>query len=505
MTPKDLFRFSIDNLMRRKARTILTVIGVVVGVCAIVVMISLGIAVNRATDAMLQNWGDLTKIEVQRFGAQAGTPALDDAMVVQLSQMDNVVAVTPMYQTWEFYGTITTGTGGRFVNEGPMLVGVIPSALEPMGYTLRSGSWDIDTFLGRNRIPVLIGEQVIFNFRDSRKSWGAPGSQIWPEWDENWTTITNLPQYDENGVLLNPDDFFFDIMKVRLTYEMQIGIDDTTQLPRTRSYELVPVGVIAGGSGDWIISNGIIMSIENIKFLENEFRRATGQTSGGGGGGGMTPGFPGRGGDGGTTTVEGYDTVYVKVNDVRNVANVETAIRQIGYQIYSMSEIRNQMQGQVAQTQMMLGGLAAVSLFVAALNIMNTMTMAIAERTREIGVMKVLGCRLRDIRSMFLIESGCIGFIGGAVGVGVSLLFGFLLNHLTTILDFLGIQASIDLAGFFGLGGLANQMPGMSLSVIPPWLIVLALVFATAVGLLSGISPANRAMRISSLEAIRHE
>jgi len=508
MTPKDLFIFSIDNLKRRKARTILTVVGVVVGVCAIVVMISLGIAVNRATDAMLQNWGDLTKIEVQRWGAQVGTPPLDDRMVEQISNIENVVAATPMYQTWEFWGSITTGTGGRYVLDGPMLTGTNPSALEPMGYTLVTGSWDIETFLGRNRIPVLVGDQVIFNFRDSRKSWGAPGFMMFPQWDENWTTISNLPRYDENGVLLNPEEFFFDIMNMRLTYDMEIGWDDTLNEPRTRSYELVPVGMISGGPGDWMISNGIIMSMENIRFLEAEYRRATGTPGSGGGGGGMimmpSPGFPGGGG-GDTMTVEGYDTVYVKVNDVRNVAAVETEIRQIGYQIYSMSEIRNQMQGQVAQTQLMLGGLAAVSLFVAALNIMNTMTMAITERTREIGVMKVLGCRLRDIRRMFLIESGCIGFLGGAVGVGVSLLFGLLLNHLTEILNFLGIQANIDLAGFFGLGGLANQMPGMSLSVIPPWLVILALVFATAVGFVSGISPANRAMRISSLEAIRHE
>ena len=504
MTTTDLFRFSIDNLRRRKARTILTVIGVVVGVCAIVVMISLGIAVNRATDEMLQNWGDLTKIEVMRFGAQMGTPPLDDAMVDKLSNLDNVVAVTPMYQTWEFYGRVTTGTGGRFVSDGPMLVGAIPSALEPMGYTLVTGSWDIDSSLGRNRIPVLVGDQVIFSFRDSRKSWGAPGSQIWPEWDENWTTISNLPEYDENGVLLNPDEFFFDIMKARLTYEMEIGWDETTQESRTRSYELVPVGMVSGGSGDWMISNGIIMSLENMKFLENEYRRATGQTGGGSGGGMIVmPRFPGDDGD--TTTVEGYDTVYVKVDNVGNVARVETEIRQIGFQIYSMSEIRGQMQSQVAQTQLMLGGLAAVSLFVAALNIMNTMTMAITERTREIGVMKVLGCRLRDIRNMFLIESGCIGFLGGAIGVGVSLLFSLLLNHLGSILAFLGIHANIDIAGFFGLGGLASQMPGMNLSIIPPWLIALALVFATAVGLVSGISPANRAMRISSLEAIRHE
>ncbi|MCL1895580.1 MAG: ABC transporter permease [Clostridiales bacterium] len=503
MKPKDLFIFSIDNLRRRKGRTILTVIGVVVGVCAIVVMVSLGIAVNRATDEMLQNWGDLTKIEVMRFGAQSGTPDLDDKMVDMFRSMPNVVAATPMYQSWEFYGQVVAGKSDRYVSDWAQIIGMAPDSIEPMGYRLVTGGWDLEANLGKNRIPVLLGEQIPFSFRDSKKSWMSPDIMKYPEYDENYTMITNLPQYDEAGVLLNPDDFFFDVMKSKLVYRMNIGWDETTQEEKIREYELVPVGMVSGGMNDWMVSNGIVMSIDSVKALEADYRKATGAGSGAKGGG-MVYFDSGWGGED-TTTVEGYDSVYVKIDNVNNVESVETDIKQIGYQIYSMSEIRKQMQGQVAQTQLMLGGLAAVSLFVAALNIMNTMTMAITERTREIGVMKVLGCRLRDIRSMFLIESGCIGFLGGAVGCVVSILLSLLLNNLTKIMLFLGIQGDIDIAGFFGLAGLADQMPDMKLSIIPPWLIILALAFAAGVGFISGLSPANRAMRISSLEAIRHE
>lgn len=91
-------------------------------------------------------------------------------------------------------------------------------------------------------------------------------------------------------------------------------------------------------------------------------------------------------------------------------------LKEEGYQISSMVDYRKQMQQQTAQRQLRLAGLAAISLFVAALNIANTMTMAIYERTREIGVMKVLGCEIGNIRRMFLIESGMIGFIGGVAG-----------------------------------------------------------------------------------------
>lgn len=501
MKLSDLFRFTADNLRRRKGRTILTVIGVVVGVCAIVVMVSLGIAVNRATDAMLQGWGDLTKIEVRKYGAQQGTPDLDDKMVETFKAMPNVVAATPMYQSSTVYGNVVGGRNDRYMSNWANVMGMDSTAIQPMGYELLTGSYDITTHLGKDKIPVLVGDQVPLSFYDSKKRPGSPNYQKYPQYDENYTTIINLPRYDENGVLLNPEEFFFDVMNTKLTYRIQIGTNEGGEA-KYKEYELVPVGMIVGGMQDYMVGNGIIMSIENLKKIEQEYKKLT-KGSGSGGGGGVYYSY--GGGEEGTVTVAGYDQVYVKVNDVKNMPTVETEIKSIGYQMYSMSQTREQLQGQVAQTQMMLGALAAVSLFVAALNIMNTMTMSIYERTKEIGVMKVLGCKLGNIRQLFLIESGAIGLIGGIVGVVVSYILSLLLNHLPDIMLALGIEGNVDIAGIFGLTGLTDMMPDMQLSVIPVWLVILALAFATGVGLLSGIAPANRAVKISSLEAIRHE
>lgn len=502
MKISDLIRLSLDNLRRRKGRTVLTVIGVVVGVCAIVVMISLGIAVNRATDDMLQNWGDLTKITVNSWGAQQGTPDLDDKIVAELKQIPNVVAATPLYSPRSFYGNILGGRNGKYQSYASV-VGIDPEAVEPMGYTLITGSQNLEQNFGKDKIPVLIGQQSVFNFYNPKKRWNSPDYQKYPKYDDSYTNILNMPQYDAEGNLLNPDEFFFDIMKTSLIYQVNIGNDEETGEPKYKEYELVPVGMISAGMSDYQISSGIIMSVENLKKIEEEYKRLTKSGSGSGGysGGYMSFG----GGDDGTTNVGGYDSVYVKVNDSANMNDVELAIKKIGYSISSMSETRKQLQGQVAQTQMMLGGLAAVSLLVAALNIMNTMTMAIYERTKEIGIMKVLGCKLGNIRTMFLIESGAIGFLGGLIGCSVSILLAFLLNNLPKIMAALGIDGNIDLASLFGVGGIANMGGDVKLAIIPPWLIFLALGFATAVGILSGIAPSNRAMKISSLEAIRHE
>ena len=202
-----------------------------------------------------------------------------------------------------------------------------------------------------------------------------------------------------------------------------------------------------------------------------------------------------------------YDQVYVKVDDLKNVSDVEEAIHELGFSnTYSMNQQREEMQKQVMNSQMIFGGIAAVSLLVAAINIINTMTMAIYERTREIGVMKVLGCELGNIRTMFLLESSTIGFIGGLIGLLISLLASFVLNNLSTILAMFGQSGGLDLSGMMGGGGYyMMDGGGNTISIIPPWLMLAALVFATLVGLVAGILPANKAVKISALEAIRHD
>jgi ABC-type antimicrobial peptide transport system permease subunit len=121
------------------------------------------------------------------------------------------------------------------------------------------------------------------------------------------------------------------------------------------------------------------------------------------------------------------------------------------------------------------------------------MIMSVYERTREIAIMKVLGCKLSNIGQMFLFEAGLIGFFGGIVGIGFSYLLSYILNNFGGDL-------------MQGLG--TYHMPGgesYPASVIPPWLVLLGLAFATLIGVLSGFLPARRAMKLSVLKAIHNE
>jgi len=123
-----------------------------------------------------------------------------------------------------------------------------------------------------------------------------------------------------------------------------------------------------------------------------------------------------------------------------------------------------------------LPGLVSISLVVGGIVIMNIMLMAVAERTREIGIRKALGARRRDIMSQFLVESGTISVVGASVGVGVGLLAAQLVDALTAV-------------------------P----AAVAPWSIALGVGLGAGVGMVAGLYPASRAARLDPIAAIRHE
>ena len=178
-----------------------------------------------------------------------------------------------------------------------------------------------------------------------------------------------------------------------------------------------------------------------------------------------------------------YNQLYVNVDSMDYVTQIQNELTNLGYEAYSNAEWVESEQKTLGYIQAVLGGMGAVSLLVAAIGITNTMMMSIYERTKEIGVMKVLGCDLRNIRSLFLLEAGFIGFIGGVIGLILSYTISFVINRI--------------------VASASDYMSGIS--YIPFWLAIVSLLFAILVGMVAGFFPARRAMKLSPLAAIRNE
>ena len=446
------------NLFRRKVRTLLTVTGVIIGTCSIVVMISFGVGIDQYYAQSLSQMGDLTSVSVYNYGGSIssdgsdnGQPAaITDEIITQMASISHVSAITPFYDVWQ-EGEIKAGSNNRYVYNGTIR-GVYLAQMPAFGFTLSEGEWPTKESYEN---AVIFGQYGAYSFVDTKKK---RNNTVWPE-------------VQPDGSVTKP---FLDVMTARMNVSAR---KDEESNKRVKSYDLRCAGVLVEDYNvDYGTGYGLYLDMSLVQKLAADTRRLKGSS----------------GGNQNQDLV--YNEVKIKVDDIDNVQSVITAIEDMGYQTSSVNSIREQLQEQTRVIQMVLGALGGVSLLVAAIGITNTMVMSIYERTREIGVMKVLGCVVGNIRTLFLMEAASIGLLGGFVGIGISYLLSYIINRFAS-------QAGV-IGGIMGMGMMGE---GVNISVIPLWLVLLALVFSTFVGIISGFYPANRAVRISALEAIKHE
>ena len=320
--------------------------------------------------------GDLTIIEVSQGTSSDGkVMKLDDNARNSFSEIPGVQAVLPKMDLGEYTAKLYAGANNRYQNiDYPTIMGVETEALEDMGYEFLEGK---TATTGKDE--AVGGQYLAYSFKDSLLPDGSNMVDRWGEYDENGNQIGEI------------DDPYFDPLKTPITLELTDSNENTYQR------ELQVTGLVKEDYGKgYETSEGLMVSIATLKDIIST----------------MT-GMP--------VSKTEYTSMNVKATDINTVADVEAQIKGMGYNTYSMSSMREEMEKSARQTQLMLGGLGAISLFVAAIGITNTMIMSISERTKEIGIMKALGCYVRDIRAMFLMEAGMIGLLGGIFGSIVSL------------------------------------------------------------------------------------
>ena len=443
----DLLSMSVNNLRRRKLRTALTVLGVIIGVASVVIMVSLGIGLNQLMLEMYSSYGDMTTVTIYSNARYSDSSSdtepmyLTDEVMEQFKRLDHVTGVSPQLSVYVMmkqgaYETSTeiTGVSQEYLEKIPLGQGEIPEKGGPL--------------------KLIYGNRVIQWFRNSKT-----GNGYWETEDLPDVDFMNKPMF----VIFDMDAY----------YQSQGGGENSPKPPK--KYMIETAGVVEGGADDYNnYSYAVYTEIEGLKAqLKQIFKKNP------------IPNQP--------TNKKGkpypyfiYDNAVVFVDDMANVTEVQQVISDMGYETNSQMEWIEQSQQTYDIIQLVLGGIGAISLFVAAIGIANTMMMSIYERTKEIGVIKVLGCDMGNIRNMFLIESGFIGFMGGVIGLAISLSVSYAMNN------------------FLGLGQAMMGIEG-DISRVPLWLAASAVVFAVFVGMAAGFFPSLRAMKLSPLAAIRNE
>ncbi|WFR56628.1 ABC transporter permease [Anaerocolumna sp. AGMB13025] len=443
MRISDLIKMGLRNLSRRKARTALTVTGVIIGTISIVVMISIGIGMNTNFKSQVMELGSLTTVTVERYanimdadGNYVNTKEqrMDDSLVAQIKGLEHVKAVSPILSA-----NVMLKSGNY---ESQLQLYAMDSATfsEFDFPALTAGNYPTP----ENNKLIVFGSDSLMNFYNPR--------------GRNYTTVQKDITKDKITFSFNPYQYKVDEKKKPFSLKI---MDDYALMER---------------SNNWEYDYNVYMDINYFRTLYKKYVNT----------------LKGEDKKKAMTAIQTYERIKITVDNIKNVTKVQDKIEELGFQTSSLAMYLEPMQQTSNMLQMVLGGIGAIAMLVSAINIANTMIMSIYERTKEIGIMKVLGCIIRDIKKLFLFEAGMIGLIGGIIGIIISYIGSWAINKFGQPL-FKALLSS----------NYMYNMDNAKFSVIPIWLPLLAAGFAMLVGIISGYYPANRATKISAIEAMK--
>ena len=455
MKISDRILMALRNLSRRKSRTILTVLSVVIGATSIILMLAFATGISNSQKEMIDSFGGLTSINIVNNSEKDGMD-IKDTDINKLKKVKGVRAVVPSKNFW---GEIWVDKGSEYMLNTSFEV--IPDDVfniltkDMYEWGNRPSPTDNDT--------ILLGQNA-----DVQKV------EIMPE--GGWSTMPLEEEFN-----LQSHEYYY-----RLGFKDESDDDgvhfgnEENKDEESNKPSYVDVKVrLAGKLNSKAILKGGWSSYVNESFykrLKEEDKKI------------KYPQLENNFDENGQPIEEKsdkikYDNLKVIVDDVENLERVEKDIKKLGYNTQSEAGSAEEIKKQTMQVTLILGGIGSVAFIVSAIGIINTMLMSIYERQKEIGVMKVIGASINDIRSMFLIESGFIGFFGGIIGLLISLGVGKIINNL------------LAGGGMFGTGG--------DVIVINFGLAIVGVGFSSLVGVLAGYIPARRATKLSAIEALR--
>lgn len=186
-------------------------------------------------------------------------------------------------------------------------------------------------------------------------------------------------------------------------------------------------------------------------------------------------------------TIADYAQAKVRVKDANTLDGVRVAIIDKGFSVSALTDVVDQANKIFKALQIILAVFGTAALLVSAIGMFNTMTIAFLERTQEIGIMRALGASRTDVFALFLVESGLMGFLGGATGVCI----GFL------------SQVTVNV----GVRLLATTLGGHPVNLFrtPLWFVATIIGFSTGVGFITGIVPGRRASKLNPLNALMYK
>ena len=402
---KDYFSFALGTISHRKTRSWLTMVGIFIGIAAVVALISLGKGFEEAINREFEKIGTDKLIILPKTGV--GAPGTNAVAELTEDDLDIVKRVSGIENT---AGFVFANSKVEFDdNIGFFFIIGLPEGDE----------------------RDLVAELQSLNIREGR----------------------NLRDNDRFSALLGSGVVDKELLGKNINVRDKIKIN---------SHEFTIVGILEK-TGDPGWDGSISIPEETLREVFNE--------------------------------PDKLDEIIAKVANVENINIIADKIKsdlrrsrdvkkdEEDFDVQTPEQLLGSFGDIIGIVQSVLIGIAAISLLVGGIGIANTMYTAVIERTKEIGIMKSVGAQNKDILLIFIIESGLLGLVGGAIGIALGI----------------GLSKLVEFAAFKFLG------TSLIKAFFPWYLIAGALLFSFLVGTISGLLPAKQASSLKPVDALRYE
>ncbi len=390
------FSLAVRNILSSKMRALLTMLGIIIGILAVIVIVGLGNGLTAYVESSFAEMGtDVLTVNVMGRGSSTRTVSDDDMYEIVADNPEYLNLVSP---------TVTVSASAKVDTETleSSIMGVSEDYFDIKSYEISQGRGLTYADVENRLDVVVIGEYI----NQTYYSGFATGQTI---------RINGVP-YDIIGVMEATTD------------ELEEGgTDDAVFLPYTTASRSLGNGVISSYSVTMVDEN---LATESKTLLEDELY------------------------------------TYFESDSA--------------YRVSSIGEMLDTMTSMIDILVYVLAGIAAISLLVGGIGIMNIMLVSVTERTREIGIRKSLGAKQSYIMQQFVIEASCISAIGGVIGVGLGYVLSGVASTVATAL--LETEFTVD--------------PGVEASI-------LAFSISVGIGILFGYLPAKRASALNPIDALR--
>lgn len=436
---KEYILMSLRDLWRRKGRTILTSLGITIGTLLIVTMVGLGNGVQNFMYDTVNSQDNARNISImplkymtndemdsadQTTFMQDNFKILDDNLIKSLDETNNIES----------------------------LVASVSSSLDNFKLNDKEYSGQIQ-YTGYNKNANVYPDFKIEKIRHEKDDDSIKPIKAGRDIKETTGEIL-IGEGIIKQLNIEPADIINKKIQLIINNSTKNGLDVK---PITKEFTIV--GVVDENFDDgqkFVMSANDAAQLKGFSTFENEYLKS-----------------------------KGYDSIEIVTNKISDVQPVSDEIKDSGYYYKSSIDTAKQVESSMEGIKTAFAVLGVIVLVVSAIGIVNTMTMAVIERTKSIGVMKAVGANSGAIRIIFLTQSSLIGFIGGVFGI----LIGLGINQIVQSIANSKITSS----------GMTT-----SISVGLPWYYTVGiLIFAMAIALVSGIYPANQASKLEPIEALR--